>query len=96
MGKRLKTLITWGILFAFLGNFCILPPAYAQELFLPKPGQMVALSPAFNPVVLKGIKLDPDNPLRFHFLLDQGDSKSPEAKGESTLAKGDYLKQEAT
>ena len=47
----------------------------AQEAFiLPTPGKMVALSPAFSPVVLKGIKLDPNNPFRFHFFVDTGDS----------------------
>ena len=46
------------------------------ELVLPSPGQMVALSPAFNPPVLKGIKVYPDNPLRFDFILDKGDDKS--------------------
>lgn len=43
------------------------------ELLLPLPGQMVTLSPAFNPPVLKGIKVYPDNPLRFDFILDKGD-----------------------
>ncbi len=53
-------------------------PIYAQSSFLdlPKPGQMVQLSPAYAPVLLKGIKLDPANPLRFEFLLDQGDNMS--------------------
>ncbi len=50
-------------------------PVYAQEaLLLPAPGQMVALSPSFSPVVLKGIKLDPKNPFRFHFFVDTGDT----------------------
>ena len=35
----------------------------------------MALSPAFNPPVLKGIKVYPDNPLRFDFILDKGDDK---------------------
>ncbi len=52
-------------------------PALAGEaasFSLPKPGAMVALSAPFSPVVLKGIKLDPQNPFRFHFYVDQGDS----------------------
>ncbi|MBF0483359.1 MAG: hypothetical protein HQL25_01500 [Candidatus Omnitrophica bacterium] len=49
-------------------------PIYAQEVSLPAPGQMVSLSPAFNPAVLKGIKLDPQNPFKFNFFVDTGDT----------------------
>ena len=49
-------------------------PAYAQDFRLPAPGVMVRLSPEFNPPILKGIKVHPDNPFRFDFILDQGDS----------------------
>lgn len=61
-------------------------PVWAGEsasFSLPKPGQMVNLSPAFSPAVLKGIKLDPKNPFRFHFYVDQGDSKQEQLKTES-------------
>ncbi|MDO8675887.1 MAG: hypothetical protein Q7K71_07240 [Candidatus Omnitrophota bacterium] len=62
-----------GLLFAFLGNGIALP-VYAQELVLPAPGTRIALSPAFNPPILKGLKVHPDNPFRFDFIFDQGDS----------------------
>ena len=40
-----------------------LAPVPAQaEVLLPTPGTMVHLSPAFNPPVLKGIKVHTDNP----------------------------------
>jgi len=52
-------------------------PVYAQDFVLPAPGQMVGLSPAYNPVVLKGIKIDPHNPFRFHFYVDMGDLNGP-------------------
>ena len=68
----------------------------AQELVLPVPGTMVHLSPAFNPPLLKGIKVYKDNPFRFDFVVSQGDTTSPEAKRESLLAKGDFLKEEST
>src|SRR5258708_7620259 len=64
-----------GTLFAFLANFFVLPSAQAQEIFLPAPGVRVALSPGFNPAVLKGIKVHPENPFRFDFILDKGDSE---------------------
>ena len=52
------------------GNY----PVYAQDFRLPAPGVRVGLSPQFNPPILKGIKVHPDNPFRFDFILDQGDS----------------------
>ncbi len=46
--------------------------AVEAVLTLPAPGTMVHLSPTFNPPVLKGIKVHPDNPFKFEFVLDQG------------------------
>ena len=59
-------------------------PVYAQDFRLSAPGVMVHLSPDFNPPILKGIKVHPDNPFRFDFILDQGDSSAVPAKIEST------------
>ena len=50
--------------------------AQANDFRLPSPGVMVHLSPEFNPPILKGIKVHPDNPFRFDFILDQGDEKA--------------------
>jgi len=48
---------------------------YAQDLLnLPSPGTMVVPSPIYAPVLLKGIKISPDNPLRFNFIMDVGDT----------------------
>ncbi|MBF0511403.1 MAG: hypothetical protein HQL13_03645 [Candidatus Omnitrophica bacterium] len=49
-------------------------PVYAQDYRLPAPGVMVHLSLPLNPPILKGIKVHPDNPFRFDFILDKGDS----------------------
>ncbi len=77
-------LFTWG-------NLC--PNAVkAGEIVLPVPGTMVHLSSSLNPPILKGIKVHPDNPFRFEFVLSQGDKKStvgadrdpPFLKDEST------------
>ena len=81
--------IAWVLLFAFLANTLGPLPAHgstefalskveglttsAQELVLPAPGTRIALSPSFNPPILKGIKVHPDNPFRFDFILDKGD-----------------------
>jgi len=79
---NLRANIALGLIFAFLLNTFgpICPVSWSQEqvvptdIVLPAPGQMVALSPVFSPAVLKGIKLDPKNPFRFHFFVDKGDS----------------------
>jgi hypothetical protein len=85
---NLRTNIALGLIFAFLVNtFGPLPSAQAQEFRLPAPGQMVALSPAFSPAVLKGIKLDPQNPFRFHFFVDRGDSSLSQEELKSESAK---------
>jgi len=47
--------------------------AEGGDFHLPTPGVMVHLSPEFDPPILKGIKVHPDNPFRFDFILDQGD-----------------------
>ena len=62
------------LMIVFLVNTLGPLPAQADELSLPRPGTMVHLSAVFNPPVLKGIKVHPDNPFRFDFVLDQGDS----------------------
>jgi hypothetical protein len=82
MGTPLRILIA----FAFLINIIGQTPVAADELTLPAAGQMVHLSPAFNPPVLTGIKINPTNPLQFDFILD---------KGESTASEGN-LKEEST
>ncbi|MBF0504689.1 MAG: class I SAM-dependent methyltransferase [Candidatus Omnitrophica bacterium] len=64
------------VLIAFLVNtLSPLPTAWAQEYHLPDPGIIVHLSPPLDPPMLKGIKVYPDNPFRFDFILDRGDSE---------------------
>jgi len=68
-----------------------MPKAYADDFRLPAPGVMVHLSPPLDPPMLKGIKIHPDNPFRFDFILDQGDTPSLVKEGDRGS-----LKQEAT
>jgi hypothetical protein len=71
------------VLTAFLANTLgPLPIAQAQlaspagvDFHLPAPGVRVGLSPEFNPPILKGIRVHPDNPFRFDFILDKGDNE---------------------
>jgi signal transduction histidine kinase/ribosomal protein L21E len=82
------------ILTAFLANtFGPVPVARAQDFRLPAPGIMVSLSPAFDPPILKGIKVHPDNPFRFDFILDKGDSVIPAKAG---IQNQEQLKLEST
>jgi hypothetical protein len=63
-------------------GFLLRGPAsvHAQSVSdLPLPGEMVRVSAAFAPVVLKGCKVYPENPLRFDFLVDEGDAPSDDA-----------------
>ncbi|MBF0387043.1 MAG: hypothetical protein HQL20_04220, partial [Candidatus Omnitrophica bacterium] len=64
------------VLVAFLVSNGACPVAFvhAQEVsVVTQPGSLVALSPAFTPPLLKGIKVYPSDPLRFDFILDKGD-----------------------
>jgi len=84
------------IIFSFIFNTLgPIPLVQAQELLLPTPGVMVHLSPEFNPPMLKGITIHPDDPFKFDFILDQGDNSLPlrgEGKGGGNQGE---LKQES-
>ena len=87
MKTLLGRLTVWVVLLAFVTSS--IAPAYAQALptgqaglpaaqtvvfSLPSPGVRVGLSPEFIPTILKGIKIYPDNPFKFDFIVDTGDS----------------------
>ncbi len=79
-----RKLLTFLIAFIFI--FSSIAPSYAQgALSLPAPGSMVLPSPAFVPVLLKGMKIYSDDPLRFDFIVDNGNSNfsSDEVREES-------------
>ncbi len=84
MLKQLRISIVLTVLVTFIGS-SIREPVFAQEFSLPAPGAMVHLSPEFTPPMLKGIKVYPDNPFLFDFILDKGDSElsSEQIKDES-------------
>ena len=80
--KNFRVKIALGLIFVFLFNLLgPIPLAQAGSIsyrdrgfYLPEPGSIVHLSQAFNTPILKGIKVYPENPFRFDFILDQGDS----------------------
>ena len=88
MSKKLTSII---ILVLFFISSCFpIPWVQAQTAYIPDPaignvlnlpavGSMVPLSENFNPALLKGLRLDKENPLKFDFILDVGKQKlSPE------------------
>ncbi len=44
------------------------------DLGLPTPGSMVSLTSAYVPVMVKGLKVHPENPILFDFIVDTGNS----------------------
>lgn len=62
----------------FFVNGLALPSAQADQFVLPKPGAMVQLSPAFNPPVLKGIKVFPEAPTKFEFIISHANVSKEE------------------
>jgi SAM-dependent methyltransferase len=69
----LRRLISLYIIFTFLLTAV---PCHAQDIVLPAPGTMLSLSPAYVPVLIKGLQADPKRPLSFDFIVDRGEDKS--------------------
>ncbi|MCP4652550.1 MAG: hypothetical protein GY858_04105 [Candidatus Omnitrophica bacterium] len=62
-----------------LGTFMMqtnkVPKAYASALpYMAAPTELIDTTANFNPVVLRGIKFDTNNPFKFNFILDEGDT----------------------
>ncbi|MDE2027866.1 MAG: response regulator [Candidatus Omnitrophica bacterium] len=54
---------------------------------LPAPGAMLNLSPSYEPVLIKGLRIHPDDPLTFDFIIDTGNSKlTPKNKALKAVA----------
>ncbi|MBF0483451.1 MAG: UTP--glucose-1-phosphate uridylyltransferase [Candidatus Omnitrophica bacterium] len=62
------------ILLTFTATSIVPTPARAQ-LNLTAPGVMVMPSAGYNPAIVRGITVDPKNPLQFDFLVDRGQDK---------------------
>jgi hypothetical protein len=71
-----------GLMAALLTASFILTPITVQAqsvipslLNLPVPGAMVQLSPAFTPVLLRGMTVHTDDPFKFDFIIDGGSTE---------------------
>ena len=52
----------------------IVLPSYAQQISgVPAVGTMITTSQIYNPTVVAGITIHPENPLHFDFIIDSGD-----------------------
>lgn len=74
----LSKLLNLFILTTFILAQIAVPAAQAQQLpammvNLPV-GAMIKPTAAFQPVQILGVNIDPENPLRFNFIVDKGDS----------------------
>ncbi|MBF0522531.1 MAG: glycerophosphodiester phosphodiesterase [Candidatus Omnitrophica bacterium] len=90
----LKT-ISLIVLFIFIPQTLFAQVVLSGGVTLPTPGTMVSLSQPFHPAVVKGLKVYPDNPLRFDFILDKGDAFSQYDPERPTGAQGLQLKKES-
>ncbi|MBF0484280.1 MAG: SDR family NAD(P)-dependent oxidoreductase [Candidatus Omnitrophica bacterium] len=68
----LKRLISSFVLTAFLFTNLFSGTGYAQVV-LPMPGTMLTPTAVYNPAMIRGVNIDPNNPLKFDFILDRGD-----------------------
>jgi len=87
----LRRILSIGTLLCFWAN--VVFPLQAQALsfvpidsavLLPKPGSMVNLSPVFEPALIKGLKIHPDNPFLFDFIVDPGNEQLSSQQLKST------------
>jgi|GEM_PF-1902926 len=83
--KTSYRLLSAAVNLVFLFTTLISPlPASAQTLpqvlpMLPAVGARVPLSEAYIPALLKGVKIDPADPLHFNFIIDTGNAKLDDA-----------------
>ncbi len=64
----------------FSTSFILPATTYAQSVMeLPVPGQMLNVSDAYVPVMLRAVKVHPDQPLVFDFIVDSGNTQADQA-----------------
>ncbi len=78
--------ITWIVLLVFSSSLMMPSSSVLAEtvLSLPVPGTVVPTTGFFSPTMIQGVNLDPDNPLKFDFIID---------KGETSLSDEDFRKE---
>ena len=77
--------ISIAVVFSFLLNMPFPVASFAQNLELSPANQFIKLSPEYSFPVLKGLKFDPQNPLRMEFIVDTADKKDITKEEASNL-----------
>ena len=85
--RHLRKFIIVFVLAAFAAA-SVTPPARAQGIALPPVNEALALTPAFQPCLLRGLKLDARSPFNFEFVLDSGNTA---LEGDAFKAESDML-----
>jgi len=83
----MKRLLNLFILVSFVANLALPYNANAQTLNLPVPTQILNVSQNYSFPVLRGLKLDPKNPLNIEFIIDPGTQKSVNKEEAGLLIK---------
>lgn len=85
--RPVSCIVIFTFIFSLIGPY---KPATAavSVLGLPAPGTMVNLSPAYQPVIIKGLTVHKDNPFLFDFIVDVGQEKM---SGEPLKREGERL-----
>ncbi|VAX34934.1 hypothetical protein MNBD_UNCLBAC01-1217, partial [hydrothermal vent metagenome] len=88
MKKTLFKITASFILLVFAINIALPVQVYGQALNLPIPGMMIQTTEGFHPAIIRGLTIHPDNPLKFNFIIDTGDTgldlEGPKFEEEST------------
>ena len=79
--------IFWLVLISFVSNIALPYGAQAQTLNLPAPTQLLSTSQHYSFPVLRGLKLDPKNPLNIQFIIDPGSQKTVDKNDAGLLVK---------
>ena len=73
--KLFRKIVSVIIAVCFFVTVVIPSQAYAQgAIGLPQAGTMINLSPAFTPAILRGMRVYPENSLKFDFIVDSGNT----------------------
>ncbi|MDP8213318.1 MAG: hypothetical protein P9X22_08560, partial [Candidatus Zapsychrus exili] len=76
MRKNILKYVSIMQIIIFLGSMILPNASLAQGVFtLTPPNAMVSLSSDYAPIILRGIKINPENPFKFDFILDPGTSQ---------------------
>jgi hypothetical protein len=77
-----------GIILLVFGLTGVIPPSVYAQNIPNMPANILSLTPAFHPVMIQGMRVHPEHPLQFDFILDTGDAavnvNGPQFKEETT------------